>query len=112
MERYCILVLKRQGEEVEVLKEMLCAEERAIRECCRIFRSTGVQKVVLVNEAIQVVFKDTRRCRCTKIQQEFYPDATGNIMYRDVCVDCGIVIEFDAWTLGQEEGHQVERMIK
>ena len=73
MERYAIMVQKRQGVDLEAVKEMLCAEERAVRECCRIFRASGMQKVILVDEHFNVVFKDSRRCKCPNVQEEMYP---------------------------------------
>lgn len=94
MKRYVIMVLRRQGEEVDPVMEICCTEERAIRTSISIFRS-GVQKVILVDESINVVFKDTRICKCGNVQREMLGEFAGEICYRDVCMDCKQVIKYD-----------------
>ena len=112
MERYAIMVQKRQGVDLEAVKEMLCAEERAVRECCRIFRASGMQKVILVDEHFNIVFKDSRRCKCGNVQEEMYPTPDGDIRFRLVCMDCGVVIDPEGWRGGEEVEHKVEEMIR
>ena len=94
MKRFVILVLRRQGEEVEAVKELYCTEERAVRTSINIFKC-GVQKVVVVDEHINVVFTDRRICKCSNIQQELAWDFFSEPCFRDVCMDCRQVIDWD-----------------
>lgn len=96
MEKFVILTLKRQGAEIEVVKELFCNEEKAVLECIKIFRSCGLQKVILVDQKISVRFKDTRICKCTNVQREMIGEWKGEPVYRDVCMDCKVVIDEDA----------------
>lgn len=97
MEKFVILAMKRQGSEVEALKEIYANEEGAIRYCIQVFRFCGMQKVILVDSKINVRFKDTRICKCLNVQQEMVGMESGNIVYRNTCVSCGVVIDPDAW---------------
>ena len=72
-----------------------------------------MQKVVLVNENMTMIFKDTRKCRCLNIQRELVPDRWfDEPVYRDICTDCGCIVDYDAWMSGQESEHKVEEMIR
>lgn len=97
MERFVILAVKKQGDEVEALKEVFCGEERAVRECMNIFRTCGMHKVILVDSGIAIRFKDTRICKCPNVQMEMVGMEKGNMVYRNTCTTCGVVIDYDAW---------------
>jgi hypothetical protein len=106
MQKYAIIVLKRQGMDIEPIKEMFCAEERAIREAMRIFKTAGMQKVGVLDEHMSLIFKDTRICKCSNIQTELFVTPKNDIEYKDVCVNCKVVINHDAWELGLVEEHK------
>lgn len=101
MEKFVILAVKRSGGEVECLREIFSGEERAVRTCMDIFRKCGMHKVILVDTAITVRFKDTRRCLCMNVQRTMVGMAHGEVIYRDVCTACNCAIDYDAWMEAQ-----------
>lgn len=100
--------MKKQGAEVEVMKEIYCNEERAVIECIRVFRVCGLQKIVLVDAAISVRFKDTRICKCTNVQREMVGEWKGEMVYRDVCIDCNLIIDDAAYNKELEVNEHIE----
>jgi len=47
------------------------------------------------------------------IQRELVPDRWfDEPVYRDICTDCGCIVDYDAWMSGQESEHKVEEMIR
>ncbi len=94
MESFVIIATARYGCKGEILKEVMY-EERAINEAMRIFRVAGMQKVIVVNEHMTIIFKDTRICKCTNRQSEMFLE--GQPRYIDRCMDCHIVLDHGAW---------------
>lgn len=103
--------MKRFNSEVEVMREIHCSEERAIITCMRIFRSCGIHKVVLVNSSISVIFKDTRICKCTNVQRELIGEWKNEPVYRDVCMDCKVVIDENAYNQEVEMENKLEESL-
>jgi len=84
--RYGILAVRKWGEKALFINEAIESEEGAIMEAIRIFRNFGMQKVIVVDEKLKVVFTDERRCRCSNVQLEI------DGKYR--CGACGIEIDY------------------
>lgn len=78
----------------EFVLELFCIEETAIREALRVFQSGSMQKVVVVDESLSIVFKNTRRCHCTNIQRE--------IDGKEYCMECRIEINHRGWMSADE----------
>ena len=110
MQRYVILVLKRQGMDIEPIKELFCAEDRAIREAMKIFNVCGMQKVGVIDEHQSLIFKDTRICHCMNIQEVLFTTPKNDIIYKDICTSCGVEINHDGWeNCVVEHREEVER---
>lgn len=90
MESFVIIATSRFLGRGEPVMEVL-GEERAINEAMRVFREGAMHKVIVVNEALTIIFKDIRICKCTNVQKELSP--SGGIVYVERCMDCGIVID-------------------
>lgn len=111
-ERFVVLTLKRHNGEVEAFKELYCIEDTAIRFSMQLFRVCGLHKVVLIDAGLTVRFKDTRICMCTNIQQELLPTFDGEIMYKDKCTDCGVVIDDKAYLVHMADEYKFREMVK
>lgn len=110
-EKFVILAVKRWKGEVEIVKEVYLVETSAIEVSMRLFRACGLQKVILVDQAIQVRFKDTRICKCTNVQREVVGESYGEPVYRDVCMDCKTIIDEDSYMRALDVEDKIEETV-
>lgn len=90
MESFVIIATERWGAKGYPVAEYRGCLETIIEEAVRIFRTGTMQKVIVVDSKLKIVFRDTRRCKCTNVQEELSPSCD---MILQRCMDCGLVMD-------------------
>jgi hypothetical protein len=88
MNKYSIIILERQGGKPFVIPREYPTDNVAINRAMDFFRQKGLQKAVVVDASLTVVFKQVRKCKCTNVQQQL--NDYGILEYR--CIDCNALI--------------------
>jgi len=85
MPSFLILARKRWGEKLTPVQEYKGCEDTAVDVAQALYRSKGMNRVVVADDKFKIVFKLDRRCRCLNCQYEI----DGKLR----CIDCRRVVE-------------------
>lgn len=92
MESFCVIATPKWKGKGFVACE-LRFEGASVKEAMRIFRDGTMQKVIVVNDALEIIYKQERKCKCTNVQVTMLNDSS----LVDKCCDCGLVINYEGW---------------
>ncbi len=93
MKKYAVIIKERYDIRGKVLKEYI-GESRAIEEAHKVYKERTLNKVIVVNVDLKVVFTIERRCKCINIQEVFKADMSG---WTQVCMNCGLHIDYNGY---------------
>ena len=82
MQNFVVIGKERWDGKDRKIMEIMGTENSIIERAQKIFGELSLQRVIVIDDEMKVVFKVERRCRCKNVQYEM----NGKL----VCVDCGI----------------------
>ena len=84
MSIYVILARAKWGEKCTPFTQVSGAEGKAVNLAQKIFKDGGMNRTIVVDSKLKIIFKQDRRCRCSNSQYQL----NGELR----CEDCGRVI--------------------